>query len=81
MKNTSKSLQKLNEDGFDMPNGLMSCNFNAESVRQAPQCDIYDGLCLRTYRNLALVGTISRLSVAVFSGWEAMLMMPSNSDI
>ncbi|MBC1241375.1 hypothetical protein [Nostoc sp. 2RC] len=57
MKNTSKSLQELNEASFNMPNGLMNCNFNAKNVRQAPQCDIYDGLCLRTYRNLALVAT------------------------
>ncbi|MBD2736387.1 hypothetical protein H6H03_21265 [Nostoc paludosum FACHB-159] len=34
-----------------MPNGLMSCNLNAENIlqeataiRQAPQCDIYDRL-------------------------------------
>lgn len=55
MKNSSKSLQQLNEANFNMPNGLMSCNLNAENILeeaiatgQAPQCDIYDGLRLRT---------------------------------
>ena len=54
MKNSSKSLQQLNEANFNMPNGLMSCNLNAENILeeaiatgQAPQCDIYDGLRLR----------------------------------